>query len=147
VLGRATASGLAGWLLRAHRPVAAAEDAGGHVSRTACGRFLVPVPDGRAGVRRRSRPAGIPLGCFHLGDSRIRLVFWEVKGRWDARPGTSDRSARATAGGPSDAPGGRWAGRPGRLAPGVLMLASWREQEVSGRRRRPRGGWPRDWPR
>src|SRR6266702_3783958 len=30
-----------GGLLRAHRPVAAAEDAGGHVSRTACGRFLV----------------------------------------------------------------------------------------------------------
>jgi len=98
-------------------------------------------------VRRRSRPAGIPLGCFHLGDSRIRLVFLEVKGRWGARPGTIDRSARATAGGPSDAPGGRWAGRPGRLAPWVLVLASWREQEVSGRRRRPRGGWPRDWPR
>jgi len=28
--------------LRAYRPVAAAEEAGGHGSRAACGRFLVP---------------------------------------------------------------------------------------------------------
>ena len=40
-------------------------------------------------------------------------------------------------------PAGGEQARPGRLAPGVLVLASWREQEVSGRRRRPRGGWPR----
>jgi hypothetical protein len=44
------------------------------------GGFLVPFQMARR-VRRRPRPAGIPRGCFHLGDSRIRLVFWEVKGR------------------------------------------------------------------
>lgn len=42
-------------------------------------------------------------------------------------------------------PAGGEQARPGWLAPWVLVLASWREQEVSGRRRRPRGGWPRDW--
>jgi hypothetical protein len=35
-------------------------------------------------------------------------------------------------------PAGGEHARPGRLAPGVLVLASWREQEVSGRRRGPR---------
>jgi hypothetical protein len=80
VLGRATASGLAEWLLRAHRPVAAAEDAGGHVSRTACGRFLVPFQMAAQGPAQ-VEAGGHPLGCFHLGDSRIRLVFWAVKGR------------------------------------------------------------------
>ena len=80
MLGQATASGLAGWLLRAHRPVAAAEDAGDHVSRTACGRFLVPFQMATQGPAQ-VEAGGHPLGCFHLGDSRIRLVFWEVKGR------------------------------------------------------------------
>jgi len=53
-----------------------AGDAGGHVSRTACGRFLVPFQ-----MAAQVEAGGHPLGCFHLGDSRIRLVFWEVKGR------------------------------------------------------------------
>ena len=79
MLRRATASGLAGWLLRAHRPVAAAEDAGGHVSRTACGRFLVPFQMAAQGPAQ-VEVGGHPLG-FHLGDSRIRLVFWVVAGR------------------------------------------------------------------
>jgi hypothetical protein len=34
-------------------------------------------------------------------------------------------------------PAGGEQARPGRLAPRVLVLASWREQEVSGSRRRP----------
>jgi hypothetical protein len=66
MLRRATASGLAGWLLRAHRPVAAAEDAGGQVSHTACGR--VPWCRSRwRRVRRRSRSAGIPPGLLSPG--------------------------------------------------------------------------------
>ena len=63
-----------------HRPVAAAEDAGGHVSRTACGRFLVPFQMAAQGPAQ-VEAGGHPLGCFHLGDSGIRLVSWEVKGR------------------------------------------------------------------
>jgi hypothetical protein len=66
--------------MRAHRSVAAAEDAGGHVSRTACGRFLV-LFQMAAQSPVQVEAGGHSLGCFHRGDSRIRLVFWEVKGR------------------------------------------------------------------
>jgi hypothetical protein len=66
MLRRATASGLAGRLLRAHRLVAAAEDAGGHVSRIACGRFLVPFQMAAQGPAQ-VEAGGHPLGCFRPG--------------------------------------------------------------------------------
>jgi hypothetical protein len=44
------------------------------------GGFLVPFQMAAQGPAR-VEAGGHPLGWFHLGDSRIRLVFWEVKGR------------------------------------------------------------------
>jgi hypothetical protein len=44
------------------------------------GGFLVPFQMAAQGPAQ-VEAGGHPLGCFHLGDSRIRLVFWEVKGR------------------------------------------------------------------
>jgi hypothetical protein len=38
------------------------------------------VPDAAQGPAQ-VEAGGHPQGCFHLGDSRIRLLFWVVKGR------------------------------------------------------------------
>jgi hypothetical protein len=55
-----------GGLLRAHRPVAAAEDAGGHVSRTGCGRFLVLFQMAAQGPAQ-VEVGGIPWAAFTRG--------------------------------------------------------------------------------
>jgi hypothetical protein len=103
------------------------------------------IPDGAQGPAQAEAGGRSPRRLFSPGGFP-GLGWSSEKSRAAEMPGpeqVTDLPGPPQQGRPMRPAGGEQAGSP----PRVLVLASWREQEVSGRRRRPRGGWPRDWPR